>query len=175
MQAKALREKIFDNGGEGISTKPSGKLSSDTRRDARIQAILVKYDLMIAARRALGDSKTDVDPIKEFIGDRKKTKEELVKEVNILRDRMIDLNRTAAKCTKDIENYRGAMKALHKKVEDRTTEDLEALQRVKNDGCENPTLAEMHKKCSDANTRIEVSLEKKKFNLRKNKICRISF
>ena len=129
------------------------------RSDLRMKFYMDKYDKLKAEYDEI-DSDDSVDTVLAFEGDRKrtkqnvnteevnlephglgrnKTKEEIAEEVRGLQQMTIDRRRIAAKCDTDLENYRGAMKAIKKHVDDRTTKDLEYIERLTNKGWVYPT------------------------------------
>jgi hypothetical protein len=131
-----------DNGGEGPSNYQNNKPNSapttpipSTPADNNSPSY---YD-KIAYEDAFHTDST-VSTVSSCEGGNPRTKEELMVDVNKLQDIATERRRAAHQFSLDIEVYKEATKVLNKKVEDRTAEDLEIIQRVINTGCDNPTL-----------------------------------
>jgi len=139
-----------------LSSSPS---PTTTNPRSRMRFYMNKFDRLKAEYDEI-DSDDSVDSILAFEGDRKrtkpnvktkevnlephglernKTKLELVEDVKGLQQIAVDRRRIAVEYDKDLETYRGAMKAIKKDVEDRTTKDFEYIERLTNKGWLFPT------------------------------------
>jgi len=130
-----------DNGGEGPSNyqdnKPNSTPSTPNPNTPPYNNSPSYYD-DIAYENAIHSDST-VSTVSSCEGGKPKTKEELMVGVNKLKDIALERRRAAHQLSLDIEVYRKAMDVFKKKVEDRTAEDLDTIQRVINTGCDNPT------------------------------------
>jgi hypothetical protein len=149
-----------DNGGEGPSNYQDNQASPASSPSPPPSSINRKKIKKLYKFIEEYGSDTTVSTVESSIDDRKKTKEELVEDVKRLQDIIIDRKRATHQYTLELEMYKEARTALKKAVEDRTTEDLDAIQRVLDSGCDDPTLENVRKNIKNTSMLKKRSIDK---------------